>query len=112
MNEGEKKVVDKMITIYCRANHKLASGLCEECTVLKNYAMKRLENCPFGEDKPTCESCPVHCYKSDMRLKIKEVMRFAGPRMLFRYPIDAVRHFYKEYRRNCLASVTEKSFRK
>lgn len=112
MHEGEKKVVNKMMAIYCRANHKHVTGLCEECTVLKNYAMKRLENCPFGEKKPTCGSCTVHCYKNDMRLKIKEVMRFSGPRMLFWHPIDAVRHFYKEYRRDRFSSVAEKSFRK
>lgn len=112
MNESEKKVVHKMIAIYCRANHKRVSELCEECAVLRNYAMKRLENCPFGEKKPTCGSCTVHCYKNDMRLRIKEVMRFSGPRMLFRHPIDAVRHFYREYRRDRLFPVTEKPFHK
>lgn len=112
MNEGEKKVVRKMIVIYCEANHKPVSGLCEECSALENYAMKRLENCPFGENKPTCESCAIHCYKNDMRQKIKEVMRFAGPRMLFRHPVDAIRHLIKEYRRNRLYAVTEKSSRK
>ena len=94
MNEGEKKVVNKMMAIYCRANHKHVTGLCEECTVLKNYAMKRLENCPFGEKKPTCGSCTVHCYKNDMRLKIKEVMRFSGPRMLVYHPVMAICHLY------------------
>lgn len=112
MNEGEKKVVRKMILIYCRANHKPASGLCEECSALEKYAMKRLENCPFGENKPTCESCSIHCYKSDMRQKIREVMRFAGPRMLFRHPIAAIRHIFKEYRRSRLYAVAEKSTRK
>ncbi|MGI6046980.1 MAG: nitrous oxide-stimulated promoter family protein [Petrimonas sp.] len=112
MNEGEKKVVKKMIIIYCRANHKPISGLCQKCSALKNYAMKRLENCPFGENKPTCGSCSIHCYKSDMRQKIKEVMRLAGPRMLFRHPIDAIRHFYKEYQRNRLYAVTENFSRK
>ncbi len=100
MNEGEKKVVNKMIAIYCRSKHKPVSGLCEECAQLSDYALKRLENCPFGEQKPTCESCPVHCYKSDMRQGIREVMRFAGPRMIFIHPIDTVRHFYHENKRN------------
>lgn len=100
MNEGEKKVVNKMIAIYCRAHHRPAAGLCDECKALGNYAVKRLENCPFGENKPTCESCSVHCYKSDMRERIRVVMRFAGPRMLFVHPTDAVRHFYREYKRS------------
>ncbi|MDO5665274.1 MAG: nitrous oxide-stimulated promoter family protein [Bacteroidia bacterium] len=112
MNESEKKVVNKMITIYCRTNHKPAFGLCDECLTLNGYAMKRLENCPFGENKPTCGSCTIHCYKSEMRQKIKEVMRFAGPRMLLHHPIDAIRHFYKEYKRDRLYAVTEKNSRK
>ncbi len=112
MNEGEKRVVQKMIAIYCRENHKPASGLCEECSALNNYAMKRLENCPFGENKPTCGSCHIHCYKSDMRLKVREVMRFAGPRMMFRHPIDTIRHFYKENRRDRLYAAMQKSPRR
>lgn len=100
MNEGEKKVVHKMIAIYCRSHHHPASGLCEECSELNDYAIKRLENCPFGENKPTCESCTIHCYKSDMRERIRVVMRFAGPRMIFIHPLDAVRHLYREYKRN------------
>lgn len=108
MNEGEKKVVHKMIAIYCRAHHNTHSGLCDECSALNDYAMKRLENCPFGDNKPTCETCTIHCYKNDKRQEIKKVMRFAGPRMLFRHPIDAIRHIYKEYRRGRLYAITEK----
>ncbi|MBK5194977.1 MAG: nitrous oxide-stimulated promoter family protein [Proteiniphilum sp.] len=100
MNEREKKVVSKMIAIYCSSIHGSAEGLCEECITLRAYALRRLEQCPFGEDKPTCGFCSVHCYKNDMRLKIKEVMRMAGPRMLFRHPLDAITHFYREHRRN------------
>lgn len=100
MNEGEKKVVGRMIAIYCRANHHPVIGLCDECKALSDYAIKRLENCPFGENKPTCESCSVHCYKSDMRERIRTVMRYAGPRMLFIHPIDTVKHLYQEYKRS------------
>ena len=104
MNEGEKKVVSKMIAIHCRSVHRvdlqLGEELCETCKELKGYAMQRLERCPFGEEKPTCGKCPIHCYKKDMRQKIKEVMRYAGPRMLLRHPLDTLRHFYQEYRRD------------
>jgi len=100
MNEREKKVVSNMIAIYCRSRHGSAEGLCEECITLRVYALRRLEQCPFGEDKPTCDRCSIHCYKNDMRLKIKEVMRVAGPRMLFMHPLDAITHFYRERRRN------------
>lgn len=100
MNEREKKVVNKMIAIYCRAHHHPVSGLCDECAALSDYAEKRLENCPFDEQKPTCESCTIHCYKSDKRESIRNVMRFSGPRMALLHPIDTIRHFYQERKRN------------
>jgi hypothetical protein len=95
MNEGEKRVVSKMIFIYCRFNHDISRGLCEECTKLHNYAWQRLERCLYGEKKPTCSSCPIHCYKEDKRLQIQNVMRFSGKRMLFFYPVDAIRYLIK-----------------
>lgn len=100
MNAEEKKIVTRMVSIYCRSAHGSKAQLCDECNALLIYAHQRLERCPFGEEKPTCASCPIHCYKSDMRLKIKEVMRTAGPRMLFLHPIDAIKHFHKERQRN------------
>lgn len=100
MNESEKKVVSNMISIYCNSKHKQGKGLCEECESLNNYALQRLERCPFGEDKPSCGACTVHCYKSDMRNRIKVVMRFSGPRMLFVSPIEVIRHFNRERKRN------------
>lgn len=99
MNVEEKKVVATMISIYCRSTHHTKNTLCEECDKLLSYAHQRLEKCPFGEEKPTCASCPVHCYKPAMRQEIKEVMRMAGPRMLFLHPIETVKHYYKERKR-------------
>jgi len=100
MNEAEKRVVGKMIAIYCRGRHGSGGPLCEECGRLLRYAEQRLEHCPFGEQKPTCESCSVHCYKKEMRQQIREVMRMAGPRMLLLHPFDTLRHFYRERQRN------------
>lgn len=99
MNEGEKKVVSKMIAIYCRSLHGSREGLCRDCISLRAYAVRRLEQCPFGEEKPTCGLCQVHCYKNDMRLQIKEVMRIAGPRMLLLHPLDTITHICRERRR-------------
>lgn len=100
MNEREKKVVSRMIMLYCRSKHSSVKGMCGECESLKQYAFQRLERCPFGEEKPSCIACTIHCYKNSMRIKIKEVMRFAGPRMLFRYPTDTIRHLYREHKYN------------
>jgi len=94
MNEREKITVSKMIRIYCRFKHGTRNELCPDCKQLEDYAHKRLEHCRFGEEKPACEKCPVHCYKPECREKIREVMRFAGPRMVFFHPVEAVRHLW------------------
>jgi hypothetical protein len=44
------------------------------------------------ETKTFCSNCNVHCYKPEMREKIREVMRFSDPRMIFYHPIMAIRH--------------------
>lgn len=90
--QREKRTVSAMIDLYCRAHHPGADALCAECGDLRDYALARLDRCPFGDGKPTCAKCPVHCYKPDMRDRIKEVMRYSGPRMLRRHPLLAVMH--------------------
>ncbi len=75
--EQEKKTVRQMVEIYCyREKHSSSKGLCEECSALLDYACQRLNSCSFGEQKPTCKKCPVHCYKPEMREKIRQVMRY------------------------------------
>lgn len=89
---SEKKTIAKMVVVYCRGNRHPKPHLCPDCQELLNYAHKRLDNCQFGEEKSFCEQCPVHCYKRDMREKIKLVMRFSGPRMLIHDPPLAIKH--------------------
>ena len=96
MNNSEKDTVSKMIRLYCRLKHQHKTELCTDCRQLEEYSRNRLEYCPFGEDKPACEKCSVHCYKPDYRKRIREVMRFSGPRMLFYHPVEAVKHFLKK----------------
>ena len=92
----EKATVRVMIALYCRQKHHTRKNqLCDECNDLLQYAMQRLTMCRFGEQKTTCELCPKHCYRKDYKLKIKEVMRYAGPRMMLHHPIMAVKHLYK-----------------
>ena len=94
----EWKTIQAMIGIYCRKLHGGRKGLCGECEGLRLYAERRLEKCPFAEEKPTCVACPVHCYEAAMRERIRVVMRYAGPRMLLRHPVLAVRHLIDERR--------------
>ncbi|RKY47848.1 MAG: nitrous oxide-stimulated promoter family protein [Candidatus Neomarinimicrobiota bacterium] len=88
----EPNTIDRMIRIYCRDNHKTRNGLCPECKELKNYAFARLNACPLLPRKPVCSRCPVHCYKPDMREKIRAVMRYSGLRMIYKAPFLTLMH--------------------
>ncbi len=87
----EIRTVEAMIRLWCRDRHGDAE-LCGDCSELRNYARARLGACPYGERKPTCARCPIHCYRPEMRARIREVMRYAGPRMPWRHPGLALRH--------------------
>ena len=89
--DWEKRTVRHMIELWCRKNHG-SPGLCEECRGLLDYSIARLEHCKFGDAKTKCHKCPVHCYRPDMREKIRTVMRFSGPRMILHHPLEALRY--------------------
>ena len=90
--QREKEMVSQMIRIYCKKKHHTKGGLCAECSELAAYAGQRSDKCPFMETKTFCSNCRVHCYKPVMRERIREVMRFSGPRMIFYHPAAAIRH--------------------
>ena len=91
--DREKKTIKLMIDIYWQKKHGNKKGeLCEECAELLEYAHKRLSFCKFGENKSTCSRCPIHCYKKDMKEKVKEVMKFSGPRLIIYNPLELIRH--------------------
>jgi hypothetical protein len=95
----EFKTIAVMLRMYCRTHHgSKDASICCDCIELHDYARRRLERCVFGEAKPTCVKCTVHCYKADMRERVRRVMRWAGPRMLWRHPVLAVRHLIDERR--------------
>ncbi len=88
----ELRTIHAMMRIYCHDVHAEDDGLCPGCAALMAYATRRLDRCVFGDDKPTCANCTVHCYSAGMREQVRTVMRYAGPRMLRRHPILAIRH--------------------
>ena len=94
--EREKLTLNRMIELYCRINHSGNNNLCNVCEELIYYAEKSLDNCPYELDKPACNNCLIHCYKKDMREKIRIVMRFSGPKMLFKHPFLAIMHLFDE----------------
>jgi len=88
----ELKTIAAMAALYCKGHGHGGSPLCRECAALLEYATRRLERCVFGDAKPTCANCLVHCYTAEMREKVRVMMRWAGPRMIFRHPVLAVTH--------------------
>lgn len=90
----EKKTIQCMVELYCKAHHGTHGELCPECQQFQEYALMRLDKCPFQEKKTTCGKCTIHCYKPDMKLVVKKVMRYSGPRLLLYHPSLALHHLW------------------
>lgn len=91
--EAIQKEIDlslSMIDLYYQKSNETPDINHEE---MKNYAKKRLEHCPHGENKPTCKNCTIHCYQTKYRNQMKKIMRFSGPRIMLYHPILALKHY-------------------
>ncbi|MCF0195312.1 MAG: nitrous oxide-stimulated promoter family protein [Bacteroidaceae bacterium] len=93
----EKLVVEAMVRLYCRRKEGNRT-LCPQCAELLSYAHARLDHCRYGDSKPTCRRCPLHCYRPDMRARVRSVMRWAAPRWLLYDPLAFLRHYWRELR--------------
>ena len=90
--QQEMDLSTRMIGLYCADQHGTKAGLCAQCAALLEYIGARLLRCLYGDEKPTCRRCPIHCYRAAEREQIKAVMRHAGPRLLLRGDLGALRH--------------------
>jgi hypothetical protein len=96
----EFRTMQCMVEIYCADHHAAAGGiLCPECEKFLDYAGRRLEKCPYGEGKPACAKCPIHCYKPAQREQARVIMRYSGPRMVRRHPWLSLTHMLDKLRR-------------
>ena len=93
--ENEKNVIALMIRMYCRKNHE-TDELCNECGELTQFAFQKIDSCRLGLEKPKCNNCKVHCFGVKNREAIRTIMRYAGPRMTYRHPIIALKHFLRK----------------
>lgn len=94
----EAATLRAMIAMHCRDRHGTRQGLCDACSDLEAYALRRLDACRYAEAKPACSKCPTHCYAPARRQAIREVMAYAGPRMVRRHPLMALRHLADQLR--------------
>lgn len=90
--EREKRMVELMIRLYCQKKEG-NSELCRNCQSLRDYALRKLDNCRYGDKKGACKKCSTHCYAPKYRDAIRQVMRYSGPRMIFYQPWETVRHW-------------------
>ena len=98
----KKRTVSQMIALHCADNHDdgartelgfCGERICAECARLDAYALLRTERCrKMHLRKTSCDACENRCYKPEMREGIRAVMRYAGPRMMRRHPVAALRH--------------------
>ncbi|WP_235425296.1 nitrous oxide-stimulated promoter family protein [Dickeya undicola] len=89
--QREIQTIQAMLTLYERA-FPAPPDDAGYYTKLHDYALNRLQKCYYGENKPACKQCPIHCYQPAKREAIKAIMRWAGPRMLLYHPILSIRH--------------------
>jgi hypothetical protein len=86
----EIKILEEMISIYCSGmKHSVP---CADCEELLSYAMKRSELCPYKDTKTFCSVCKTHCYDSDHRNTIRQVMRYSSRRYFLKHPIMTLQH--------------------
>ena len=108
---SDTRLLGDFAAIHCRGVHKHARRaplvsdaaalgvyserppvVCDECADLLRYAEKRRAYCP-RDPKPFCSYCDTHCYSADMRERMREVMRYSGPRSLLHgHAVDGVKH--------------------
>lgn len=93
----EKKIIFLMVEIYCRENHRknrvVSKTLCDDCKKLLEYSYMRIDNCRHMKDKTFCSKCLTPCYNPEMKEKVKAIMKYSGPRLLFHHPIEVIKHF-------------------
>lgn len=93
----ELKTIESMIDIYCKNNHfnkdrTTKYSRCPICTELGIYAKDKINTCIFKSNKPVCSKCSIKCYNSEHKESIRQVMRYAGPRMFVYHPLLLIRY--------------------
>lgn len=85
--QREADILRKFIAVYCRKRHASGRRLCLNCSDLLQYALERLERCPY-DPKPICRRCLTHCYPPERREEMREIMRFSGMHFVRRGRLD------------------------
>lgn len=97
MNHKEMDILTlrNLFGIYCRKNHAPEKGvLCSSCQSELKYAVHKTKICTEKDMGKTCSECRVHCFEPEHREKIREIMRFSGPRLMWSHPLLSMRYVF------------------
>lgn len=93
------KTLEAIGRIFCNAHHPDAdrdeAGLCPACRNTIDATFARTATCP-NHQRSNCEDCAVKCQRGDAQARIKEIMRYSAPRMLFRHPLMTLEYLRKK----------------
>lgn len=99
--DKDRKTLEAIGRIYCAAHHEDAkkdeAGLCASCRETVERTFERASACPFGHEG-NCQDCEVHCQRGDAQRRIREMMRYAAPRMTVRHPLMTFDYLRKKVR--------------
>jgi hypothetical protein len=105
------RVLGRFTDLYCRHHHggetrkpfaledldprvifgRRLPRLCPACSVMLSHGIVKRLRCPM-DPKPMCKECACPCYGAAHRARVREVMRFSGPRMILRGRLDYLWH--------------------
>jgi hypothetical protein len=101
------RLLGKFVEVYCAGKHPDADrtaftlpaglgerNLCTECILFLEYAVAKRLKCPLETEKPTCKHCRIHCYDRPRRELVREIMGYAGRRLMTRGQLDYLWHYY------------------
>lgn len=101
------RLIGKFVEVYCKGKHgaverstfTLPAGmgerrLCAECAAFMEYSVSKRLRCPLEAEKPTCKHCRIHCYATEQRQKVREIMSWSGRRLMLRGRLDYVWHYF------------------
>lgn len=109
-NAQQKKdirLIGKFVEVYCAGKHTGAEhvpvalpgglgdrSLCPECRLFLEYAIVKRLKCPLEAEKPSCKHCRIHCYDKTHREKVREIMSYAGRKLMMRGRVDYLWHYF------------------
>jgi hypothetical protein len=105
--KNDIRLIGKFVEVYCAGKHRTVERaplslpadmgertLCPECRSFFEYAITKRLKCPLEAEKPSCKHCRIHCYDPLHREKVREIMSYAGRRLMLRGRLDYIWHYF------------------